>query len=209
MKMRGADNHCAHGVRAAVAGAAPAHSNASGESTRTARMRSMSHRRGGRPGRHRPRARRLRDPELAGGLRPVPGLPARQAVVLLRDPQRHATDDSDGRHRVDPRARHRRVRGEDARRRRPVHQGRSGRACRGCRPTRMWRDGRHRCGHQHRPGQPRRQCRGDRLRRGGQRRRDGIPAGRCAHDHRCRRGRSKAGARVRVRRDPHRQLVSY
>ena len=39
-------------------------------------------------GRHRRRARRLRRPQLARGVRRVPGVPPRPAVVLLRDPQR-------------------------------------------------------------------------------------------------------------------------
>ncbi len=64
------------------------------------------------------------DPQLAGGLRPVPGLPAGRAVVLLRHAQRHAEDDAGRRHRALPRARHRRVRREDAGGRRAVHQGR-------------------------------------------------------------------------------------
>ena len=41
-----------------------------------------------RRGRHVRGARRLRDPELARGLRAVPGLQARPAVVLLRHVQR-------------------------------------------------------------------------------------------------------------------------
>ena len=40
------------------------------------------------------RARRLRHPQLAGGVRRVPGVPARAALVLLRHPQRHAEDDA-------------------------------------------------------------------------------------------------------------------
>ena len=59
-----------------------------------ARPRGRRHRRGGRRRRHRRRARRLRDPQLAGGVRGVPGLPPRRAVVLLRHPQRHAEDDA-------------------------------------------------------------------------------------------------------------------
>ena len=35
-------------------------------------------------GRHRGRSRRLRDPQLAGRVRRLPGLPARQAAVLLQ-----------------------------------------------------------------------------------------------------------------------------
>ena len=45
-------------------------------------------------------------------------------LVLLRHPQRHAEDDARRRHRALARARHRRVRREDARGRRPGHQGR-------------------------------------------------------------------------------------
>ena len=41
-------------------------------------------RRGGRRRRDRARARRLRHPQLAGGVRAVPRLPAGAAVVLLR-----------------------------------------------------------------------------------------------------------------------------
>ena len=82
--------------------------------------------RGGGPGRHRRRARRLRRPQLAGGVRRVPGLPAGPAVVLLRHPQRHAEDDA-RRRRAEPGARHRRLRREDARRRRPGDQGRPSR----------------------------------------------------------------------------------
>ena len=79
-------------------------------------------------GRHRRRAGRLRDPQLARGVRAVPGLPARRAAVLLRHAQRDPEDDARGRHRAVPRARHRRVRREDAGRRRPVHEGRPVRA---------------------------------------------------------------------------------
>ena len=57
-------------------------------------------RRGGRRGRHRRRARRLRHPQLAGGVRPVPRLPARPALVLLQHPQRDAEDDAGRRHRA-------------------------------------------------------------------------------------------------------------
>ena len=56
-------------------------------------------------GRHRRRAGRLRDPQLAGGLRPVPRLPARPPVVLLRHPQRHPEDDPGRRHAAVPGAR--------------------------------------------------------------------------------------------------------
>ena len=58
-----------------------------------------------------------------------------RAVVLLRHPQRDPEDDARGRHRAVAGARHRRLRGEDPGRRRPVHEGRPvgppgrGRAC--------------------------------------------------------------------------------
>ena len=48
------------------------------------------------------RARRLRGAQLARGLRQLPGLPARRAVVLLRDVQRDPEDDARGRHRAVP-----------------------------------------------------------------------------------------------------------
>ena len=59
-----------------------------------ARPRGGRHGRGRRRRRHRGRARRLRDPQLAGGVRRVPGVPARRAVVLLRHPQRDPEDDA-------------------------------------------------------------------------------------------------------------------
>ena len=69
------------------------------------------------------------------------------------------------------RARHRRLRREDPRRRRPVHQGGPRRRSRRRRPARLRRDGRHRRGHQHRKRQARRFRRRDRLRRRGRGRR--------------------------------------
>ena len=121
-----------------------------------ARPRGRRRRRGGRRGRHRRRARRLRHPQLARRVRPVPGLRQGQAVVLLQHPQRHAEDDADRRHRAVAGARHRRLRREDAGRRRPVHQGRPrGRPGRG-RPARLRRDGRLRRRDQHRRRRPRR-----------------------------------------------------
>ena len=95
-------------------------------------------------GRHERGARRLRDPELARGVRAVPRLQARPPAVLLRHVQRRPEDDADRRHRADPGAGHRRVRRQDAGPRRPVHQGRSGRRPRGRRAARLRRDGRHR-----------------------------------------------------------------
>ena len=56
--------------------------------------RGRGRRRGGRAGRHRARARRLRGPQLARGVRRLPGLQPRRAVVLLRDAQRHPEDDA-------------------------------------------------------------------------------------------------------------------
>ena len=130
-----------------------------------ARPRGRRHRRVHRRGRHQRRGRRLRHPELARGVRAVPGLQARPPPVLLRHPQRRPEDDPDRRHRTHPRAGHRRVRRQDPRPRGPVHQGRSrGRPRRG-RPARLRRDGRHRRGHQHRQRRPRRHRRGHRLRR--------------------------------------------
>ena len=59
------------------------------------------------------------------------------------------------RHRAVAGARHRRVRREDARRRRAVHQGRSRGAGHGGRAARLRRDGRPRRGDEHRRGRPR------------------------------------------------------
>ena len=111
------------------------------------------------------RARRLRRPQLARRLRQLPRLHPRRAVVLLRHPQRHPEDDPRRRHGAVAGARHRRVRREDAGRRRPVHQGRPVGARRGRRPARLRRDGRARRGHQHRQRRARQERRGDRLRR--------------------------------------------
>ena len=144
-----------------------------------ARARGGRRGRGGRRRGDRRRPRRLRHPELARGLRRVPRLPARPALVLLRHPQRAAEDDPRGRHRPVPRAGHRRVRGEDPGRGRPVHQGRPGRPARGGRPARLRGDGGPRRGDQHRPGHPRRLGRRHRLRRGrrrGDRSAPGWPA---------------------------------
>ena len=71
------------------------------------------------------------DPELARRVRHVSRVSARAPLVLLLDVQRDAEDDAPRRHRALPRARHRRVRGEDARRRGPGHQGRRPRPARG------------------------------------------------------------------------------
>ena len=72
-------------------------------------------------GRHGRGAGRLRDPQLAGGVRQCRSCRAGPALVLLRHPQRHAEDDARRRHAAVARARHRRVRREDARRRGAVH----------------------------------------------------------------------------------------
>ena len=145
------------------------------------------------PGRDRRGARRLRHPELARGLRPLPRLQPRRAVVLLQHPQRDPEDDAGGRHRAVPGAGHRRVRGEDAGRGRAVHQGQPGHPGGHRRPARLRRDGGHRRRHQHRRGDPRQERRGDRLRRRGRRRHRRRLPGRRAHDHRGRRGRQEAG----------------
>ena len=149
-----------------------------------ARARGRRGGRGGRRRRDRCRPRRLRDPQLARCVRAVPGVPARAPLVLLRHPQRRAEDDPRGRHGAVARAGHRRVRGEDPGRRRPVHQGRPGRPARGGRAARLRGDGRPRRGAQHRPRHPRRLGRGHRLRRGRRRGGAGRPAGRRADDHR-------------------------
>ena len=54
------------------------------------------------------------DPELARGVRAVPGLQARPPAAVLRHLQRHAEDDADRRHRAHARAGHRGVRRQDA-----------------------------------------------------------------------------------------------
>ena len=59
-----------------------------------------------------------------------------------------------GRHRALARARHRRLRGEDAGARRPVHEGRPGRQPGGRGPARLRRDGRPRRRDQHRRRRP-------------------------------------------------------
>ena len=151
-------------------------------------------------------ARRLRDPQLAGGVRAVPELPQGQAVVLLLHLQRHAEDDPGRRHRAEPGARHRRVRRQDAGRRRSVHQGRSERAGHRRRAARLRRDGRPGRGHQHRRRRTRRLGRRLRLRRGRQRRDRRRPPGRRGDDRRRRHRRPEAGLGQGLRRHPHRQL---
>ena len=138
-------------------------------------------------------AGRLRHPELARGVRAVPGVPARPAVVLLRDPQRDPEDDAHRRDGALPRAGHRGVRGEDAGRGGPVHQGQPGRPRGGGGAAGLRRDGRAGRGAQHRGGVARRLGRGDRLRRRRRRGGHGRAAGGRAADHRGGRGRPEAG----------------
>ncbi len=127
--------------------------------------------RGGRRGRHRRRAGRLRHPQLARRVRPVPRLPQGQALVLLRHPQRDPEDDAHRRHRADAR---RSASGRSSRRpswpraSAPRSTARPTPAAVG--PARLRRDGRLRCGREHRRRGPRRLRRGDRLRRRRQRR---------------------------------------
>ena len=149
----------------------------------------------GRRGRHRRGARRLRDPQLAGGLRHLPGLPARRALVLLRHPQRRPEDDPGSTaQELSPALGIGAFAEKTLVARRAVHEGRPGGAAGGRRAARLRGDGRHRRGDQHRRGRPRRLGRGHRLRR---RRRRGDrrrPAGRRRHDHRRRHRRPEAGA---------------
>ena len=130
-----------------------------------ARARGGRRGRVGRRGRHRGRARRLRDPQLARGVRRLPRLQARRALVLLRHPQRRAEDDPRGRHR----ALARRWASARSPRRRwspPASAPRSTRrASRRRRAARLRRDGRPRRGDQHRQRRPWRVGRGHRLRR--------------------------------------------
>ena len=112
--------------------------------------RGLGRGRGGRPGRDRSGAGRLRGPQLARRVRRLPGLQPGRAVVLLRDVQRDPEDDARGRHRALPGPGDRRLRREDPGRRRPVHQGRPGRPAGGGRAARLRRDGRHRGSDQHR-----------------------------------------------------------
>ena len=109
------------------------------------------------------------------------------------------------RHRALARARHRRVRREDA--------GRAGQCTkvdpeatgRGRRTARLRRDGRHRRRHQHRRGPARRHRRRDRLRRRGRRRDRRRPLAGAHDDHRRRRRRPEARVGEGVRRHAHRQ----
>ena len=91
-----------------------------------------------------------------------------------------------------PRPGHRRVRREDPRPRRAVHQGQPRGQTRGRRAARLRGHGRHRRGDQHRQGRPGRLDRRHRLRRGRQRRHRRRPPRRRLHDHRRRRRRPEA-----------------
>ena len=131
-----------------------------------------------------------------------------QAAVLLRHPQRHPEDDPDRRHRAVARARHRRLRREDAGRRRPGHQGRPGARPGGRRPARLRRDGRLRRRDEHRRGRPGRLGRGVRLRRRRRRRHRRrrawpAPATIIAVDLDA----TEARAGPQLRRHPHRRRV--
>ena len=109
--------------------------------------------------------------------------------------QKMTLADGEGRHRALARAGHRRLRREDPRRCRPVHQGRGGRASRCGRPARLRRDGRPRRGDQHRQRrswQQRGRHRVRRCRRGCDRR---LGARRRGHDHRGRHRRQEARRR--------------
>ena len=112
-----------------------------------------------------------------------------------------------GRHRAVARARHRRLRREDAGRRRPVHEGRPVGPCGRRRPARLRRDGRPRCRHQHRQRRPRLHRRRHRLRRRrrGRDRRRGT--GRGGEDHRRRPRRPEARAGAQDGRHPHGELL--
>ena len=87
-------------------------------------------------------------------------------------------EDDPRRRRAHARARHRRLRREDAGRRRPGHQGRPAGQARGRRPPRLRRHGRPRRGDAHRRGRPGRHGGRVRLRRRGRRRHRRGPAGR-------------------------------
>ena len=170
-----------------------------------ARSRGRGHRRGGRSRRDERRAGRLRDPQLARGVRRVPVVPAGQALVLLQHPQRDAEDDVGGRdascrprsasarsrrRRSSPRARRRRSTRRRRRLRRPARLRRDGRARRRrCSPATC---GRGDCG---------RGVRLRRRRRRGDRRR--APRGR-GEDHRGRprRPQARVGQGSSARRTP-------
>ena len=115
----------------------------------------------------------------------------------------------DRRHRAVARARHRRVRREDARRRRPVHEGRPGGAGDRRRAARLRRDGRHRRRDQHRQRHAWQDGRRVRLRRRRRRRHRRVQARRRVDDRRHRHRRPQARVGQGVRRHPHVQLDDH
>ena len=175
-----------------------------------ARPRGGGHRRGRRGRRHERGARRLRDPQLARGLRRLPGLQPRRAVVLLRHLQRHPEDDPRGRHR----ALARRSASARSPRRRWSPRASAPRSTR--RPGRRPR-GLLGCGVMAGLGaamntgnvRPRQVRRRDRLRRRRRRRGRRVGAGRRRQDHRRRHRRPEARGRAQAGRDPHRQQQGH
>ena len=119
-----------------------------------------------------------------------------------------AEDDSARRHRPVPGARHRRLRGEDTRAFRAMHEGRPGRSGDCGRSSRLRRDGRHRGSGEHRCRQARRERSGVRLRWGGRRGDRRRPARRRDDDRGRRHRRPKTGVGQDVRRYPHGELAS-
>ena len=166
-------------------------------------------RRGGRPRRHRRRAGRLRGPQLARGVRRLPGLQARRAAVLLRHPQRDAEDDA-----AEDRAPSCRRRSASARSpRRPWSPPASApRSTRRRAPAAVGLLG---CGVMAGIGaaintgarHPRQVRRGHRLRRRRRGRDRGRGAGRRHPDHRGRHRRQEARGGEADGRHPHRRLV--
>ena len=154
--------------------------------------------RGGRRGRvrrarrDRPGPGRLRRPQLARGVRRVPLVPARAALVLLLHAQRHPEDDPGRRDAALPRPGHRRLRGPDAGGGRAVHQGQPAGAARGRGPARLRGDGRPRRRHVHRRRRPGRLGGRLRLRRRRVCRRGRVEAGRGGRHHRRRPGPGQA-----------------
>ena len=142
---------------------------------------------------------RLRHPQLARGVRAVPGLQARRAVVLLRHAQRHAEDDAGGRHRAVPGAGHRGVRREDVGRGRSVHEGRPECAAGGGRAARLRGDGGHRRRDQHRRRHARHSpSRSSAAAASAPRPIAGLGAGRREPDHRRRHRRQKLATATRL-----------
>ena len=95
-------------------------------------------------------ARRLRRAQLAGGLRPVPVVPPRQALVLLLDVQRHPEDDA---RPTAPSCRRPSGSGRSPTRRSSppdsAHRSTAEAQRRGCRPARLRGHGRPRRRHVH------------------------------------------------------------